>query len=46
MRQRSLVGEDFGNENQFLHQIDSKERGNVRLKIYDLKYEMIKYNIK
>jgi len=26
MRQRSLVGEDLENENQFLHQIGSKER--------------------
>jgi len=32
----------FGNENQFLHQIGSKkERGDVRLKIYDLKYDKI-----
>ena len=32
----------FENENQFLHQIGSKkERGDVRLKIYDLIYEMI-----
>jgi len=36
-----LVGEDLKNENQFLHQIGSKrkERGDVRLKIYDLKLE-------
>ena len=31
----------FGNENQFLHQIGSKERGDDRLKIYDIKYEKI-----
>ena len=42
MRQWSLVGEDLENENQFLHQIGSKEeRGDVRLKIYDIKYEII-----
>ena len=30
---KKLVGEDFENENQFLHQIGSKEeRGDVRLK--------------
>jgi len=35
-----LVGEkDLENENQFLHQIGLKERGDVRLKIYDLIYE-------